>query len=889
MEDERREPGPDLAPDGALGARVADKAMPWPDGALRARVADVAVSRPDGALAARAAAPAEAGRPAARFAEVAVTLPVAGRFHYAVPPALAARAVVGARVLVRFGGRKVTGVVVRSDASPPAGVVPVALSEVLDDEPALSAELVELCAWIADYYEAPPGEVIRAALPAGSGVAARGVVALTAAGRAALDGEGAAMQPRQRALLARIAALGARGLPAGGLTAAVKRQLDELRAQGMVEDVEQRATARTRLRRERVVQLAVDAGAACAAVARAPRRLAVVERLASGEAVAVAALARELVGARQAVRELVKLGLAAVSERESAIAAAASGAALPVAAPPALTDEQTRAVDEILAALGGPPAAGDRAGPDAESERRTFTPFLLHGVTGSGKTEVYLRVIATALAAGRTALVLVPEISLTPQLAARFRARFGDLVAILHSGLSETARLGEWSRLRRGDARIAVGARSAVFAPLAGLGVIVVDEEHDGSFKQDEGVRYHARDVALVRAQRAGAVCVLGSATPSLESAAHAERGAYRKLMLTRRPTARPMPDVAIIDLRTFVPDGDAMLSAPLRAAIGETLAAGDQTILFLNRRGFATFVLCRACGHAFRCLHCSVSLTYHRHSDRLACHYCGFTQRVPEVCPGCSATGTIERKGLGTEKVADAVATAFPAARVARLDRDVASGAKIEAVLARVARREVDVLVGTQMVTKGHDFPGVTLVGVLCADTGLDLPDFRASERTFQLLAQVAGRAGRGDRPGRVMIQTYRPRSPAVVAAAAHDYASFFAAESAARAELGYPPHGRLVAVRIDGADAHEVAGAAQRLAELARTAAARPEVAGRVEVRGPVPAPLERLRNRTRWQVWLRSADRHALRRVARSLVTADLVGAVRVGLDVDPMSAM
>jgi primosomal protein N' (replication factor Y) len=597
--------------------------------------------------------------------------------------------------------------------------------------------------------------------------------------------------------------------------------------------------------------------------------------LASGGAVAVAALERQLPKAKVAIRELAKLGLVTVTERELPVGALSSGEDLHVSAPPTLTDEQRVAVDEIVAALHGGP--------------QVFTPFLLHGVTGSGKTEVYLRVIAKALEAGRTALVLVPEISLTPQLAARFRARFGDLVAILHSGLSETARFGEWSRLRRGDARIAVGARSAVFAPLTGLGVIVVDEEHDGSFKQDEGVRYHARDVALVRAQRAGAVCVLGSATPSLESAAHAERAAYRRLVLTRRPTARPMPAVEIIDLRKYAPDGDAMLSAPLREAIAGTLAAGDQIILFLNRRGFATFVLCRACGHAFRCPHCSVSLTYHRHSDRLSCHYCGFAQRVPDVCPSCSATDTIERKGLGTEKVADAVATAFPGARVARLDRDVATGARVEAVLARVARREVDVLVGTQMVTKGHDFPGVTLVGVLCADTGLSLPDFRASERTFQLLAQVAGRAGRGDKPGRVMIQTYRPAAHAVVAAAAHDYASFFAAESAARAELGYPPHGRLIAVRIDGADGHEVAGAAQQLARLAEAAARRPEIAGQVEVRGPVPAPLERLRNRTRWQVWLRSADRHALRRVARSLLTAELASTVRVGLDVDPMSAM
>jgi primosomal protein N' (replication factor Y) len=361
-------------------------------------------------------------------------------------------------------------------------------------------------------------------------------------------------------------------------------------------------------------------------------------------------------------------------------------------------------------------------------------------------------------------------------------------------------------------------------------------------------------------------------------------RAAYRRLVLTQRPTARPMPAVEIVDLRTYMADGEAMLSAPLRAALVETLAAGDQAILFLNRRGFATFVLCRACGHSFRCKNCSVSLTYHRYSDRLSCHYCDAFERVPERCPECKADA-IERKGLGTEKVADAVAAELPTARIARLDRDVASGARVEPVLARVARREVDILVGTQMVTKGHDFPGVTLVGVLCADTGLNLPDFRASERTFQLLAQVAGRAGRGERPGRVIVQTYRPAAPAVVAAAAHDYAQFFAAESAERAELGYPPHGRLVAVRIDGPDSAEVASTAQRLAQLA-------DVLARglgVEVRGPVPAPIERLRSRTRWQIWLRAADRGALRRVARGVAAAEVAHRVRVALDVDPLSAL
>jgi primosomal protein N' (replication factor Y) len=676
-----------------------------------------------------------------------------------------------------------------------------------------------------------------------------------------------------RALLGRLAG---GPLAIAGLGAAARKQLPALIEQGLVEEREARDAPRARLRRERVAELAVAVDAARTAVGKAPKRAAIVEALAAGP-LAVAALGQSIKGASTALRELVKAGLVGVTEREVALGVAAIGEGMVVGAIPTPTAEQASAVAAITSALT-PPVSG---GP--------FTPFLLHGVTGSGKTEVYLRVIAAALELGKTALVLVPEISLTPQLAARFRARFGDQVAILHSGLSEQARLGEWSRLRRGEATIAVGARSAVFAPLAKLGVIVVDEEHDGSFKQEEGVRYHARDVALVRAQRAGAVCVLGSATPSLESYAHSERGQYRRLVLAERPTARPMPQVEIVDLRKHMADGDAMVSAPLRVAIGEALAAGDQTILFLNRRGFATFVLCRGCGHAFRCPHCSVSLTYHRHSDRLACHYCGFQQRVPDVCPSCGGKDTIIRKGLGTEKVADAIAAEFPSARVARLDRDVASGAKVEVVLARVARREVDILVGTQMVTKGHDFPGVTLVGVLCADTGLDLPDFRSSERTFQLLAQVAGRAGRGDRAGRVIVQTYRPEAAAVVSAAGHDYESFFRAESQARAELAYPPHGRLIAVRIDGGKAHEVVATARQLADVAESVAQRPELGGHVEIRGPVAAPLEKLRGRTRWQIWLRGTDRSALRKVARAVLSHQPAGSVRVGLDVDPMSAL
>jgi primosomal protein N' (replication factor Y) len=812
---------------------------------------------------------ASTGAPCA-LVEVAVPVPVRGGFHYRVPQRMAARARMGARVLVQFGGKKLTGVVVRETTTIPEGVSPVELTEVLDDEPALSPELVELCLWIADYYEAPVGEVFRGALPAGSGVEAKRVLVLTDAGRAAAAGEGAALPGKQHELVGKLAA---GPLAVAGLSTAMRRHAEALVARGLAQDLEEREV-RVRLKRERIAVLAdgLDVAAARESLAKAPKRLAVLDQLigAGGE------LPAAVLDASAALRELARAGLIRIDEREAALEAIAAGKAMgATAAIPELTAEQAVAVTAITEAMrtGG-----------------AFSPFLLHGVTGSGKTEVYLRVISEALAAGKTAIVLVPEISLTPQLAARFRARFGDEVAILHSGMTGQQRLGEWSRLRRKEARIAVGARSAVFAPLDGVGVIVVDEEHDGSFKQDEGVRYHARDVALVRAQRAGAVCVLGSATPSLESYAHAERGTYRRLVLTQRPTARPMPEVQIVDLRTHIPDGEAMLASPLRIAIGETLAAGDQIILFLNRRGFSTFVLCRACGHSFGCPNCSVSFTYHRSGDRLICHYCGATDRVPAACPSCGGKDTIVRKGLGTEKVADAVAAEFPKARVARLDRDTATDARaVEKVLAKVARREVDILVGTQMVTKGHDFPGVTLVGVLCADTGLNVPDFRASERTFQLLAQVAGRAGRGERPGRVIVQTYRPGAHAVTCAAAHDYETFFRTESAARAELGYPPHGRLIAVRLDGSNAQEVESTAQRLAQLADVVARRPEHAGQVEMRGPVAAPIERLRNRTRWQIWLRGSDRHALRRVARSVLSAEVASSVRVVLDVDPLSTL
>ena len=800
--------------------------------------------------------------------EVAVALPVAGTYTYEVPEALASRVRPGVRVLVPFGGRRVTGVVARDAAPLAEGAAPRAdlraVREVLDDVPAVDPALLELCLWIADYYEAPPGEVLRAALPAGTQVAAKDEWQPTDAGAAALRGEATGAVPR--ALLEALRAV-ASGKPAGKHQAALVERAWITRG-------EARRDARVKMKTVRVARLArelVDDDRA--AHARAPRRLAVLEALTAGPRPA-AELSRDLPGAAAALRVLEQAGLVVLDAVESRRSAWDRPAPAPTTPPPP-TPGQAVALAALLPAV----AAG------------TYAPFLLHGVTGSGKTEVYLQVIAEALARGRGAIVLVPEIALTPQLSSRFRARFGEQVAVLHSGLSPGERFDEWRRLHDGSAKIALGARSAIFAPVADLAVVVVDEEHDPSFKQEEGVRYHARDVALVRAQRAGAVCLLGSATPSLESWANAAPGGrFTRLTMGERPMsgpdARPLPAVELIDLRVHQADGESFLTAPLRAAIGANLAAGEQTILFLNRRGFATFVVCTGCGHQFRCPDCSVSLTYHRFVDQLRCHYCGHAEGVPKACPTCHGTDRIKRMGLGTEKVELALAEIFPTARVGRLDRDTAAGKGLADVLDRVNARELDILVGTQMVTKGHDFPGVTLVGVLLADAGLGLPDFRAGERTFQLLAQVAGRAGRGDRPGKVLVQTYTPEHPALVAAVHHDFPGFAASEIATREELGYPPHGRVVALRMDGPSEEAVQTYAGQLAVIARKL-----VPDGVTLLGPSEAPLKRLKGRTRWQLWLRGSDRALLRTIVRRLLGAAPAGrgAVRLTVDVDPVSTL
>ncbi len=527
--------------------------------------------------------------------------------------------------------------------------------------------------------------------------------------------------------------------------------------------------------------------------------------------------------------------------------------------------------------------------------------FLLRGVTGSGKTRVYVELLDDVVRRqGRGAIVLVPEIALTPQTVDRFRARFGQDVAVLHSALTEGERYDAWRMLRSGARRIAVGARSAIFAPVRDLGVVVVDEEHESSYKQGEAPRYHAREVAIMRASMAGAVCLLGSATPSLESWANARSGKYTLLELPARVEGRPLPSVDVVDLRkerTAHAAGDSrtrtaplVLSASLHAAIEDRLDRNEQVILLLNRRGYASFVQCRACGHVWQCPSCNVSLTYHRTRRRLICHYCFRDEAPPAACSECGR-GALSFRGIGTEQVERIVTEAFPAARVARMDVDTTSARWAHhEILGRVGRHEIDILLGTQMIAKGLDFHRVTLVGVINADVGLNLPDFRAGERTFQLLTQVAGRAGRGDRKGEVLIQTALPAHDAIRSALQHDYVGYASHALDERRDPPYPPIVRLANIVVSGPDEVRVQEATQLLADdAARTA--RGLGARDVHLIGPAPCAIDRIRDRWRWHFLLRSPSASQLGAVCRQLYSHHGTGndPIRIIIDRDPVALL
>ncbi len=801
------------------------------------------------------------------YCDVSLPVPIDQPFTYLLPETLRHRVRTGCRLLVPFGSRKLTGVVLRTHSDPVANGTREAL-RLLDEEPALDEELLKLGRWIASYYCAPLGETLRAMTPLAGDIRRGKIYSLTQSGRDAARqlhlGSNDDSDPSVKILRM----LDGRALSATYLTQKIEKAAAVLRSlekKGFVvsEDI---AAERDPLRAS-AARLRVEFAARPQDVKlpKAERELLAFLELHPGShnlAELEKTIARSSPAARSlARRELVRLTLERVPT-----------AAIPPRGPHALNAQQRAAFDQISAAL------------DAKS----FRTFLLQGVTGSGKTEVYLRSIEAALAQGRGALMLVPEIGLTPAVAGQFHQRFGERVAILHSAFHDSERAQEWRRIRSGEAGVVVATRSGVFAPVRNLGLIVVDEEHDQSYKQQETPRYHGRDVAIVRARDAGAVVVLGSATPSLESRQNADRGKYTRIELRERIERRPMPEVQLIDMREEFHETrkSATFSRKLIEAIGERLNNGEQSMLLLNRRGFSSFVVCRECGERMQCVNCSVTMTYHRRDRRMLCHYCNYSARVPERCAKCDSD-FMQFVGLGSERVEDELHGAFPKARIARLDRDTVGGKRdYETILAGFRGGDYDILVGTQMIAKGHDIPNVTLVGIVSADIGLGLPDFRAAERTFQLLTQAAGRAGRGETPGIVLLQTINPDHYAIQCAAAQDYEAFYKRELEFRRAMSYPPFAALANVVVRGRSEEE---ALSRSAALARLLQPPPEG---VRVLGPAIAALAKLKTEYRYQMLLKSSSRPALNKVLgelRRFAASEKWNAASLVIDVDPVTLL
>lgn len=606
---------------------------------------------------------------------------------------------------------------------------------------------------------------------------------------------------------------------------------------------------------------------------RSERVAAMLDALQTAGAMELEAARALIPGGAEVIRRLLARGVLRIEEREPGPPPPPPRRGAPTHPPLVLNAHQSEALDRILASLD-----------------HGYSAFLLHGVTGSGKTEVYLRAIEAVLARGRGAIVLVPEIALTFELRRRFEERFGARAAILHSGMPESRRAQAWDDVLAGRTRVVVGARSAVFAPMPDLGLVVVDEEHETTYKQGDGLRYNARDLALVRGMLAKCPVVLGSATPSLETFQNAHDHKLTYLGLPHRVQARPLPDVTFVDLRYEASvGGERLFSAALRDALAATIARDETAILFLNRRGFGRFLVCRTCGTAVQCPNCSITLTHHARPDRLRCHYCDHAVSVPDECPTCRSS-EVAVIGFGTERVEEEVANLVPGARCGRLDSDTATAGGLDRILTAFRSGDINVLVGTQIVAKGHDFPRVTLVGVLLAEQSLAFPDFRASERTFQLLTQVAGRAGRGDAPGQVIVQTYNPDQYALRFASTHDFLGFAVTENRLRRERGYPPHAFLAAVEVSSPDAHEARQVAERVRDYLAQFLTTEGPAGReVTLLGPSLAAIERLRGRTRLHLLLKGRKRSVMNAVLWKLhrLVGNGHGQVRIILDVDPLT--
>ncbi len=807
------------------------------------------------------------------YIEVAVALPVYHTFTYSVPQFLCPFVMAGKRVLVPFGQRRVTGYILGTCQN--AGPAEIKhILDVLDEHPLFGAAMISFFQWISDYYKHPIGDVIKNALPGGLNVYDFALITLTPQGKQALKGDAA--NPLERAILQQLEAAPCR-------LNQLSRKLNQSISGALIQSLERSGhifmtrelrEASIKTRQERFFVLA-DSIPALDRLSK-PRKQ-IIDFIGDRGEISMSELKRQLPTAPRLVRALENEGF--LTSRNKRVYRDPFGEPIRADTAHDLNAEQKSVVVQVV-----------------DSLNKGFATFLLQGVTGSGKTEVYMQVAAETLKQRKSVLVLVPEIALITQMERRFRARFGERIAVLHSGLSAGERYDQWSRILQQKADIAIGARSAIFAPFPEVGLIIVDEEHDSSYKQESNLRYNARDLAVVRAKLNNCVALLGSATPSIQSSYNAVKEKFIRVNLQQRIESRPMPVIKIVDLRENLGYRglNRFFTPVLQKAIQDTLDRHQQVLLFLNRRGFASVALCQSCGQPQRCKHCDISLTYHQKANAFRCHYCGFSRAAASACDTCGSS-KIKKLGLGTEKLETTVRKIFPQARVARMDRDttVRKGAIVK-LLKGLKDLTIDILIGTQMVAKGHDFPNITLVGIICADLSLSFPDFRAGERTFQLLAQVAGRAGRGTYPGRVVLQTYNPQHFSIMAARDQDFNSFYDQEINFRKALNYPPFSRMIQFKISGKDPKQTRNHALKLGDCCRALkTSNPVLYRGVEIMGPIESSLAKIARRYRWQILLKGRQAKALHQFVSQLLAENTSmfrhRQVWVAIDVDPVFLM
>ena len=802
---------------------------------------------------------------------IAVSVPVKGTFSYTVPESLRPKARVGCRALVPFRNRKVTGYILER--------IPLnndqdlkEILEVLDPEPLFHMQLVPFFEWMAEYYVHPIGLVIQSALPCGLNMDPFKKVCLTEKGLEII--ETLPFHSEERNLLSWIKDHPNKRSPWPF------QRIYTLQKRGwlIVEDRMKKRRAGPLMRKFVRPKEGIDLQSVLCErgkSSQAKGEFEFLETVFASDAMLLSELTAKFSNGSYLVQKWVKKDILE-SYSEAICRTPAGNIAFGSQVPLRLYEQQERALDHVRKCL----------------DKRAFSSCLLYGVTGSGKTEVYIRAAEHAIRLGRQVILMVPEIALAVYVEGAFRLRFGNRIAIYHSGLSEGERYDQWMRIVRGEVDLVIGARSALFAPLPRLGLIVVDEEHDSSYKQEVSPRYQARDAAIVRAMIEEALVVLGSGTPSVQSFQNSISGKYHLLLMPDRVEKRLLPKVEIVDMKIqeHSKGKKEMISLKLKEALDQNLTAGNQTILFLNRRGFHRLYICRSCGQSVRCANCDVALTYHLDEDRLFCHYCGFYSRSRLKCPSCGQEG-LRAYGFGTEKLEHELREFLPSARIARMDTD-STRKKGQAfqILKRFSRHEIDVLVGTQMITKGYDFPNVTLVGVVAADLSLGFPDFRAAERTFQILSQVAGRAGRGSQGGRVIIQTFFPDHYAISTAVAHDYRLFFEKEKELREQLRYPPFSRLACIRLHGNNKVKTAEAAHRLGLEIRSVLSKwPKGREEIQVLGPAEAPISKLKGKYRWQILVKTGSVSLLQDVLAEIETLSRKilqsSGVHLILDVDP----